>query len=67
MSKVYKLTQQGRRNSSEIQRIDTKSDAIISYIKENGEATLEEIEHHIESPASSIMQHLVARRQVEEL
>ena len=67
MSKVYRLTQQGRRNSSEIQKIDTKSDAIISYIKENGEATLEEKECHIESPASSIMQHLVARRQVEEL
>jgi len=66
MSGVYRLTRLGRHNADSIQKIDTRAEAIMSFIKENGEVTLEEIEYEIKIPAKTIMDHLVARKQVEE-
>ena len=67
MSGVYRLTRLGRKNADSIQKIDTRAESIISFIKENGEVTLEEIEYHINSPAKTMMDHLVARKQCEEV
>lgn len=67
MSEVYRLTKLGRHNSDSIQKIDTRADAIMSYIKENGEVTLEEIEYHVNCPAKTMMDQLVNRKQVEEI
>jgi hypothetical protein len=67
MPGVYRLTNLGRKTSEDIQRIDTRSDAIMSYLKENGESTLEELENRINGPAQSMMNFLKERRQVEEI
>jgi len=67
MSEVYRLTKLGRHNADQIQRIDTRADSIMSYIKENGEVTLEEIEYHIDCPAKTMMDTLVNKKQCEEV